>query len=62
MSFSSDVKNELMKKFESSSHCKRAELAGILAVNGRLVQDDGAARHLSIRAESEDFAKDLKAS
>ena len=36
MSFSSDVKNELCSLIPKSVHCRKAELAGIIAVNGRM--------------------------
>ena len=43
MSFSSEVKEELAKQFSKSRHCQIAEIAAILELEGRVVQEkDGA--------------------
>ncbi len=52
MSFSSDVKKELCQIIPKAIHCKYAELAGILSVNGRTEDIDGK-KVLIIRAENE---------
>lgn len=39
MSFSSDVKAEISKQFSKSRHCQLAELAAMIAMNGRIHTD-----------------------
>ena len=41
MSFSSDVKSELVRQNSKSRHCQLAELAGILELEGRLDEKTG---------------------
>ena len=36
MSFSGDVKEELLKKIDSARHCRIAELAAMVAFNGEI--------------------------
>ncbi|MBO4863419.1 MAG: DNA-binding protein WhiA [Eubacterium sp.] len=51
MSFSSDVKTELAANYPKSIHCRKAEIAGIITVNGRMeIIDDKEV--LIIRAEN----------
>ena len=54
MSYSSDVKLEIMGSFPKSLHCRIAELAGFIAINGRLEEDDFG-KYLAIRVENSDF-------
>ncbi|MBP3235081.1 MAG: DNA-binding protein WhiA [Eubacterium sp.] len=52
MSFSSEVKSELISVIPRSMHCKYAELAGIIAVNGRIEETEEGERFI-IRAEND---------
>ncbi len=52
MSFSSDIKTELCQDIPKSIHCRIAELAGIISVNGRVEEYENDKR-LIIRAENE---------
>ncbi len=61
MSFSSDVKKELCSVIPKAIHCRIAELAGVLSVNGRTEYDNND-ELLIIRAENEmleDFIRKL---
>ena len=51
MSFSADVKNELILRSDSAVHCRIAELAGTLSVNGRFVDKEDGTKYLSIRSD-----------
>ena len=51
MSFSSDVKTELASNLPKSIHCRKAELAGIITINGR-IELIGDKEVLVIRAEN----------
>ena len=51
MSFSADVKNELILRSDSAVHCRIAELAGALSVNGRFVDKEDGTKYLSIRSD-----------
>ncbi len=59
MSFSADVKNELILRSDSAMHCRIAELAGALSVNGRFVEDENGTRFLSVRADNPALAEKL---
>ncbi len=51
MSFSIDLKNELIRRSDSAVHCRIAELAGIISINGRYPENG----ILSIRSDNKDF-------
>ena len=59
MSFSADVKNELILRSDSSMHCRIAELAGALSVNGRFADDKDGDKYLSVRADNPALAEKL---
>ena len=52
MSYSSDVKKELCDVYSRSVHCRLAELAGIISINGRLEYSDDESFRLIIRTEN----------
>ena len=52
MSFSIDLKNELIQRTDSAIHCKIAELAGIISINGRYPEEN----LLSIRSDNKEFS------
>ena len=53
MSFSSEVKEELAKQFSKSRHCQIAEIAAILELEGRVVQEkDGAIEGLELLTDN----------
>lgn len=54
MSFSSDLKKELMESIPKSIHCRNALLAGVLSINGR-VESFNDSDVLVIRVENDDF-------
>ena len=57
MSFSLDLKKELITRTDTGIHCKMAELAGILSVNARFIEaEDTKTEILSIRADNEELA------
>ena len=59
MSFSSDVKKELTDIVPKSIHCRRAELAGMIAINGRLEISENSKTFI-IRAENEVLEKKIR--
>ena len=50
MSFSQDVKEELVMQIGDARHCRLAELAAILTYGGQLVEDKA---HLLLRLQTE---------
>lgn len=53
MSFSSEVKEELARQFSKSRHCQIAELAAILELEGRVVQEkDGTIEGLELLTDN----------
>ena len=62
MSFSLDLKKELISRNDSGIHCRIAELAGIFSVNARFLDDDidDVTREIiSIRADSEELSQKI---
>ena len=57
MSLSTDVKSELWDIYPKSIHCRIAELAGYISVNGRYESSD---RVLIIRTENDDIEKKIR--
>ena len=55
MSYSSDVKAEIIGHYPKSAHCKLAELAGIISVSGR----NDELHNLIIRAENDAIEKKI---
>ena len=57
MSFSSDLKKELMEVIPKNKHCRYALLGGIISVNGRVENADSADKNglVCIRVESDEF-------
>lgn len=59
MSFSLNLKKELITRSDTAIHCKMAELAGIISINARFIdiESEGTAQEaISIRADSQEFA------
>ena len=54
MSYSSDVKAELLGVFPKAVHCRMAELAGIISISGRIQFTDGK-KFMAIRSDNDDF-------
>lgn len=52
MSFSVDVKEELLKKIDSARHCRIAELAAIVAFNGEIRKNSRNETDLRVSAEN----------
>lgn len=58
MSYSSDVKAELLQIIPKSVHCKIAELAGIISISGRIQTDDDK-KVIAIRSENDEFEEKI---
>ena len=56
MSFSSELRGELCKRIDRGTHCRIAELAGIIVLDGKLKELDGRAA-LSIRMEKDEVVE-----
>lgn len=56
MSFSSEVKKELIKHYDKSGHCRAAELAAIVLIDAK-VQEDAGNKSLRLVCENEELAK-----
>ncbi len=59
MSFSLDLKKELITRSDTAVHCKMAELAGIISINARFIDiesDKNVGEAVSIRADSQELA------
>lgn len=56
MSFGAEVKKELIKHYDKSNHCRAAELAAIVLIDGK-VQEDSGRKSLKLVCESEELAK-----
>ena len=56
MSFSSELRGELCKRIDRGTHCRIAELAGIIVLDGKLKELDGKAA-LSIRMEKDEVVE-----
>lgn len=56
MSFSAEVKKELIKHYDKSVHCRAAELAAIVLIDGK-VQENSGKKSLKLVCESEELAK-----
>lgn len=52
MSFSKNVKEELVKRSGNARHCRIAELAGMMSILGRIIQTDNGSK-LEIRTENQ---------
>ena len=52
MSFSGDVKEELLKKIDNARHCKIAELAAVVAFNGEIRKNSQNETDLRVSAEN----------
>ena len=52
MSFSGDVKEELLKKTDNARHCRIAELAAIVAFNGEIRKNSQGETDLRVSAEN----------
>ena len=57
MSFSSDLKLEISEIYPKSIHCRVAELAGIISVNGRLEGENSTV--LAIRADNDNLEQKI---
>ena len=53
MSFSGDVKEELLKKTDNARHCRIAELAAIVAFNGEIRKNSQGETDLRVSAENQ---------
>ena len=53
MSFSREVKEEISKHTSNARHCRIAELAAIVTLNGLVCRDAGDRYHLEIRTEND---------
>lgn len=59
MSFSLDLKKELITRSDTAVHCKMAELAGIISINARFIDvesEENVGEAVSIRADSQELA------
>ena len=56
MSFSSELRNELCKRIDRSTHCRIAELSGIITLDGKMKEEDGQ-EFLSIRMERDEVVE-----
>ena len=59
MSFSLDLKKELITRSDTAVHCKMAELAGIISINARFIDiesEGNVGEAVSIRADSQELA------
>lgn len=59
MSFSLDLKRELITRTDTAIHCKMAELGGIISINARFIKredTDPEDEIISIRADSDELA------
>ena len=52
MSFSREVKEELLKKIDSARHCRIAELSAIIAFSGEIYTDPQGEINLRISSEN----------
>ena len=52
MSFSGDVKEELLKKIDSARHCRIAELAAMVAFDGEIRKNSRNETDLRVSAEN----------
>lgn len=57
MSFSQDVKEELMNQINSARHCQIAELAAIFMFHGRIMIEDGKVQGALFRTENAAVAR-----
>ena len=53
MSFSGTVKEELQRKVDNARHCRIAELAAIIAFNGKILQDSQGKIGLRVSSENQ---------
>ena len=58
MSYSSDVKAELLQIYPKAVHCRIAELAGIVSISGRIQNEDGR-KVIAIRSENDEFEEKI---
>ena len=58
MSYSSDVKAELLQVYPKAVHCRIAELAGIVSISGRIQNEDGR-KVIAIRSENDEFEEKI---
>ena len=56
MSFSSELRTELCRRIDRSTHCRIAMLAGIIALDGKVKEEDGR-KFLSIRMEKDEVVE-----
>lgn len=56
MSFSSELRSELCRRIERSTHCRIAELSGIITLDGKMKEEDGQV-FLSIRMERDEVVE-----
>ena len=59
MSFSSELRAELCGRTDRAAHCRIAELAGILTLDGKMKLQDGR-RCLSVRMEKDEVVETVK--
>ena len=52
MSFSGDVKEELVKQIASARHCQLAELAALVHFGGTLTSDESGGLGVSLHSEN----------
>lgn len=57
MSFSLDVKEELESKIDSAKHCQIAEIAALLALNGKVRRKSGGRMEILLTTENEIVAR-----
>ena len=59
MSFSNQVKQELVRELPDKECCRRAELAALVHVNGQVIPMDGERLKLVVRAEQAGTARKI---
>lgn len=57
MSFSSDVKKELLNCINKDKHCQIAELASIICFDGKLSNDKNKNTYLNVESDNENIVK-----
>ena len=57
MSFSGDVKDELVKVLPEARHCQIAEIASVMAISGKYVTDSAGHDEILIRTENPALAR-----
>lgn len=57
MSFSAEVKEELVKVIPNSRHCQLAEIAAMIHFNGRIEEDEAGHKSIALHSENEAVTK-----